>query len=112
TIVLYMWPSRPPSSFFPQCSLLRPKRKVNRITVRGSSVRPRRLFLSEKGCDKMKGGQSVREGCIAMAKKKMSYYERSKREQQQPVNKKALITIGAVFAAIVIIMTVLLIVQS
>lgn len=48
-----------------------------------------------------------------MAKKKRpGYYERSKQQQEQPVNKKALIWIGSVFAAIVVIMTVLLIVQS
>lgn len=44
-------------------------------------------------------------------KKKMSYYERSKQQQEQPVNKKALIGIGIAFAAIVILMTVLLIIQ-
>jgi hypothetical protein len=46
-----------------------------------------------------------------MAKKKLSYYERSKQEKEQPVNKKALIWIGAAFAAIVVLMTVLLIIQ-
>lgn len=45
-------------------------------------------------------------------KKKASYYERSKQQQEQPVNKKALLWIGVAFAAIVILMTVLLIVQS
>jgi hypothetical protein len=46
-----------------------------------------------------------------MAKKKLSYYERSKQEKEQPVNKKALIWIGVAFAAIVVLMTVLLIIQ-
>ncbi len=44
--------------------------------------------------------------------KKLSYYERTKQEKEQPVNKKALIWVGAIFVAIVIIMTVLLIIDK
>ncbi len=45
-------------------------------------------------------------------KKKLSYYERSRQEKEQPVNKKALIWIGVVFVAIVVIMTVLLVLDK
>jgi hypothetical protein len=44
-----------------------------------------------------------------MSKKKPSYYERSKHEKEQPINKKALIWIGVAFLAIVVIMTILMI---
>ena len=47
-----------------------------------------------------------------MSKKKPSYYERSKQQKEQPVNKKALIWIGVAFVAIVAIMTVLLILDK
>jgi len=47
-----------------------------------------------------------------MSKKKPSYYERSKQQKEQPINKKALIWIGVAFVAVVIIMTVMLIMDN
>lgn len=47
-----------------------------------------------------------------MSKKKPNYYERSKQQHEQPINKKALMWIGVAFVAIVAVMTVLLILDK
>ena len=49
---------------------------------------------------------------MALSKRKMSYYERSKQQQENPTNKKALIWIGVAFVTVVVVMTVLLIVNA
>ena len=51
----------------------------------------------------------MKEGCQDMARKKQNYWER---RQKEDINKKAIIWVIASFAAIVFIMTILLILDA